>query len=82
MKAFWDLKLHGVRSRQRYLNNTDWMITRFSECSTPVDQIILDKRALAREEISLIKSTTNDPLAVPETIAADYELIKHLTKEF
>jgi len=70
MKEFYDLKLHGTRNRQRYLDNTDWEIIRNQETGILVDQDILDKRHLARSEISLIRDALN------------YSDIQHLTQEF
>jgi len=70
MKEFYDLKLHGTRNRQRYLDNTDWKIIRNQETGILVDQDILDKRHLARSEISLIRDALN------------YSDIQHLTQEF
>ena len=73
MKEFYDLKLHGTRNRQRYLDNTDWIAIKSFETGIPEDQAAKDKRQLARDEISLLRDTTN-----PD----DYNLIEHLTEEF
>lgn len=70
MKIFDNLKFHGVRNRQKYLNNTDWLTVRLQDSSKPVGQTILDKRALARAELSLIRDAT------------EYSEIEHLTQEF
>ena len=70
MKEFHDLKLHGTRSRQRYLNKTDWLALRSLELGVPEDQTMRDKRQLARDELSLIRD------------AVEYSEIEHLTKEF
>ena len=72
-KEFYDLKLHGTKSRQRFLNNSDWTEIRKFETGQAVDQETADKRILARSEISLLRETTN-----PD----DFNLIKHLTKTF
>ena len=58
-KELADLKLYGIRSRQRYLNQTDWMVTRLAECTTPIDQDIIDKRQVARDEISLLRDSNS-----------------------
>ena len=70
MKELCDLKLHGIRNRQKYLNDNDWREIRALEIGVAVDQTILDKRQLARDEISLIRD------------AVDYSEVEHLTKEF
>ena len=82
MKGFWDLKLHGNRNRQRYLDNTDWIVIREAEGGDIEDQATRDKRQLARDEISLINATTSNPQDDKETIESGYDTIKHLTIEF
>jgi hypothetical protein len=82
-KNFWDLKLFGDRNRQSYLENTDYLAIREAETGTAMDSAIKTKRQLARDEISIIRDTTNDPNADFETVINPaYESIKHLTKEF
>ena len=57
-KQLDDLKLHGIRNRQRYLNSTDWLLIRKYETTTAVSEEDLTKRQLARDEISLIRDAT------------------------
>lgn len=70
MKELDDLKLYGIRNRQKYLNDSDWMIIRKYENNIDISQEILDKRQLARTEISLIRD------------AANFSDISHLTQDF
>ena len=69
-KEFHDLKMHGIRNRQKYLNDTDWVALRALETVIIEDQAIKDKRQLARDEISLIRD------------ASTYEEIKHIKITF
>ena len=69
-KQLDDLKLHGIKNRQKYLNDTDWVVIRALETSTTKDQTIKDKRQLARDEISEIRDAT------------DYESVQHLSEDF
>ena len=70
MKELDDLKFHGMRSRQRYLNNTDWVAIKSFESDVVEDQVIKDKRQLARDEISLLRDSTL------------FSEVQHLTIEF
>lgn len=69
-KEFHDLKMHGIRNRQKYLNDTDWVALRALETEIIEDQAIKDKRQLARDEISLIRDSST------------YEEIKHIKITF
>jgi hypothetical protein len=69
-KQLDDLKLHGIKNRQKYLNDTDWVVIRALETSITEDQTIKDKRQLARDEISEIRDAT------------DYESVQHLSEDF
>lgn len=70
MKEYEDLKLYGIRNRQKYLNETDWQIIRLYESNISVEQNILDKRTQARQEISLIRDSAN------------YEEVNHISIDF
>jgi hypothetical protein len=70
IKQLDDLKLHGIKNRQKYLNDTDWVVIRALETSITEDQTIKDKRQLARDEISEIRDAT------------DYESVQHLSEDF
>jgi hypothetical protein len=69
-KELDDLKLRGIKNRQKYLNDTEWVVIRALETSTTEDQAIKDKRQLARDEISEIRDAT------------DYESVQHLSEDF
>ena len=70
MKEFDDLKFYGMRNRQKYLNNTDWMPIREIEGGEIEPQEVKDKRQQARDEISLLRDST------------EYSQVQHLTIEF
>lgn len=70
MKEFDDLKFYGIKNRQSYLENTDWVIIRDLEKNIAIPIEISDKREQARQEISLLRDSTS------------YDEIKHLTIEF
>lgn len=57
-KEFDDLKMHGIRNRQKYLNDTDWVALKALETATAENQVIKDKRQLARDEISLLRDAS------------------------
>lgn len=69
-KEFDDLKMHGTRNRQKYLNETDWVAIKAFETNTAEDQAIKDKRQLARDEISLLRD------------ASTYEEVQNITITF
>lgn len=69
-KQFDDLQLLGIQNRERYLSSTDWYVSRNIEQSTPIPQVILDKRQNARDEISELRDATT------------YEEINHLSITF
>ena len=70
MKEFDDLKFHGIRNRQKYLEGTDKWVIRELETDILMDSGIKEKRQQARDGISLIRDSIN------------YEQISHLTIEF
>lgn len=70
MKELQDLKLYGIKSRQKYLEDTDKDSLKALERGEVLDPAIKDKRQLARDEISLIRDAT------------EFSEIEHLTQEF
>jgi hypothetical protein len=62
-KELADLKMKGIRNRQKYLNDTDWLAIKALETATAEDQAIKDKRQQARDEISIIR----DAVTIEET---------------
>jgi hypothetical protein len=69
-KQLDDLKLHGIKNRQKYVDDTDSVVIRALETSITEDQTIKDKRQLAIDEISEIRDAT------------DYESVQHLSEDF
>jgi len=57
-KELDDLKLFGRQNRSKYLKDTDKYSIRKSETSQEFPVGMLEKRQLARDEISLIRDAT------------------------
>ena len=57
-KQLDDIKLYGIRNRQRYLNSTDWYLVRKYETDVEIPAEVLTQRQLARNEVSLIRDAS------------------------
>jgi hypothetical protein len=58
-KELADLKMKGIRNRQKYLNDTDWLAIKALETAMTEDQAIKEKRQQARDEISIIRDAVS-----------------------
>lgn len=75
-KQLDDLKLHGIRNRQRYLNYNDWYCCRLTRTTAagepvPIPTDILTKMQLASDEIGLIADATD--FSEVNTITIEFE---------